>query len=60
MSYQEKINEMKLKIANVESLLNVTHKLCERAGNLACYREMVMETKNDVFSTVTAPLETHG
>jgi len=55
MSYQEKLLDLRVKIANLDSLLSVAQKLCEKSGSFAC-REMLTKSRN-VVESMRAPVE---
>ena len=55
MSYQEKLLDLRVKIANLDSLLSVAQKLCEKSGSFA-YREMLSESRN-VVESMKAPVD---
>ena len=48
--YQDRMFELKVKVANAESLLAVAEKLSDKSGMIAC-RQIIVETRSVLQST---------
>ena len=45
MSYQDRMFEMKLKVANAELLLSLAQKLSDKSGSIAC-QQIIVEARS--------------